>query len=110
MAENKFKRTPDSSAEWLAYCGFIFPSTKKELTLFNEVMGEVDPLITGEEVDPFRIVENVKSTARRAKIARMHFRSSEAMVAKSQDDDSAPSPPREDDSNEPDGSLHNADR
>jgi hypothetical protein len=50
---------PDNSYSWLASCGYIFPSTKVELLRFNSLYGEKDPNISGEQIDPHRIIKKV---------------------------------------------------
>lgn len=56
MARNKINITSENAAEWLASCGFIFPTNEKELARYNMLYGEPDPSITGEQVDPFKII------------------------------------------------------
>ena len=57
MARNKLHITPENSAEWLASCGFLFPMNDIELERFNKLHGDIDPGITGNEVDPFKIIK-----------------------------------------------------
>lgn len=59
MEQNKIWITPENSGSWLASCGFIFPSNPVELARLNRLFGEIDPAITGAEVDPFHIVRRV---------------------------------------------------
>jgi hypothetical protein len=61
MEPNKTHITPENSAGWLASCGFIFPTNETELSRFNSLFGKIDQSISGEEVDPFRIM---RETAR----------------------------------------------
>ena len=57
MARNKLHITSENSAEWLASCGFLFPMSDVELARFNKLHGDIDPSITGDEVDPFKILK-----------------------------------------------------
>lgn len=64
MAQNKKHITPENSAEWLASCGFIFPTNEIELVRFNKLYGEPDPAISGNEVDPFKIVRSMEPVSK----------------------------------------------
>jgi hypothetical protein len=56
MDQNKKNINAQDSPEWLALHGLIFPSNETELLSFNIAMGPVDASITGEEVDPYKII------------------------------------------------------
>ena len=58
MEQNSLQIRVDNSAEWLASTGFIFPTNENELERFNIIHGQIDPAITGLEVDPFKIIRN----------------------------------------------------
>ena len=58
MAQNKKHLTPENSAEWLASCGFIFPTNEIELIRFNKLYGVPDSTISGDEVDPVKIIRS----------------------------------------------------
>jgi len=60
MAQSKTKITAENSSEWLASTGFIFPTNKVELTRFNLLFDEIDASISGNEVDPFKIIKESK--------------------------------------------------
>lgn len=80
MEEINNNITPENSAEWLASCGFIFPRTEKELACFDTLYGTVDPAypvegtspsnraVTGEAVDPFRIIRNTAAAEDQAAV------------------------------------------
>lgn len=70
MGRNKIHITPENSAEWLASCGFLFPTNKKELERFNTLYGGIDSSITGNEVDPFKIIKDAKIAVEQMPIAR----------------------------------------
>ena len=53
---NKFN--DHTSADLLAACGFIFPQDELALARFNALYGDIDPDITGEEVNPLRIIKD----------------------------------------------------
>ena len=59
MARNKIILMPENITEWLASCGFLFPRNEVELHRFNHLHGECDESVTGEEVDPFRILKGL---------------------------------------------------
>jgi hypothetical protein len=61
MAKNKLNITSENAAEWLASCGFLFPRNETELSRFSKIHGEIDPTITGNEVDPFKILKEASS-------------------------------------------------
>lgn len=89
MAQVRSKLTPETSAEWLASCGLLFPTTEKELDCFNAALGEIDPQITGKEVDPFKILREAKLTAKGFKTGEISPLSPYQMVAgKSSDENS----------------------
>lgn len=73
MTQTKFKITTENSAEWLASCGFLFPGNKEELDRFNQLLGPVDPSITGEEVDPFRILKESSKNSSSSKIVELPY-------------------------------------
>ena len=50
--------TSDKTSEWLASCGFLFPRNKAELDRSELLDGAVDPSIKGNEIDPFKIIQN----------------------------------------------------
>ena len=64
----------NSTASWLASCGFLFPSSTTELSRFNILYGETDPKVSGQEIDPYRIIrtvaENDKNKARTVTLQR----------------------------------------
>jgi uncharacterized coiled-coil protein SlyX len=70
MARNKIQITPENSAEWLASCGFLFPTNKKELDRFNKLFGDIDPSITGNEVDPFKIIKGSEFVAEQKSVIK----------------------------------------
>lgn len=88
MARNKIQITPDNSAEWLASCGFLFPTNETELARFDKLFGSIDPEITGDEVDPFKIVKGSstvivkKSVLKKMDIPTSHYQ----MVARKLND------------------------
>jgi hypothetical protein len=61
MSQNKIHITSQNSAEWLASCGFMFPTTETELERFDQLYGNLDSSIIGDTVDPFRIIRNTVS-------------------------------------------------
>ena len=58
MTQNKKHLTPDNITEWLASTGFLFPRNKVELERFEKLYGEVDFGLTGNEIDPDKIINN----------------------------------------------------
>ena len=83
MATNKTIITPENSAEWLASCGFLFPSNERELARFNILFGSMDPAITGNEVDPFKIINRSSKVVKLSSIKKNSMQNSHyQMVAK----------------------------
>jgi hypothetical protein len=84
MAINKMIITPENSAEWLASCGFLFPTNERELTRFNKLYGNIDPTIAADEVDPFKIIKSsaiivkLSSISKQIRVPDTHYQ----MVAK----------------------------
>lgn len=72
MSQSKENTIQDQSVEWLASCGFIFPSSEIELERFRVLHGPVDPAITGQEVDPFKIIRTADENAPTAKIRPLY--------------------------------------
>ena len=88
MARNKLHITSENSAEWLASCGFIFPTNEIELARFNKLYGDVDPSITGNEVDPFKIIKGAAIVEKKKSFqAPLHIPMSQyQMVARNMND------------------------
>jgi hypothetical protein len=57
MAQNKNIITSENITEWLCSTGFLFPRNELELSRFEKIYSEQDDSITGEEVDPERIIK-----------------------------------------------------
>lgn len=87
MARNKLHITSENSAEWLASCGFIFPTNEIELARFNKLYGDLDPSITGKEVDPFKIIKGAVIEKQNYFHAALHIPMSQyQMVARNMND------------------------
>ena len=56
MAQNKKHITPENITEWLASTGFLFPRNEVELERFEKLYGEDDFGLTGNEIDPDKII------------------------------------------------------
>ena len=83
MAQNKIHITSENSAEWLASCGFIFPTNEIELARFNKLHGEIDPNIKGNEVDPFKIIKGATTILKQNPLSIPHIPMSQyQMVAR----------------------------
>ena len=77
---NKFN--DHTSADLLAACGFIFPQDELALARFNALYGDIDPDITGEEVNPLRIIKNTPVKHKKVySIGRMTGRRQNRLVA-----------------------------
>jgi hypothetical protein len=61
MAKNK-NITPTNVTEWLASTGFLFPTNELELARFNKLYGDLDEQLTGNEIDPERILKGLSSS------------------------------------------------
>src|SRR5688500_18129910 len=72
MEQNKIVITAENSAEWLASCGYLFPSTEAELFRFNKLFGETDASITGREIDPFKIIRKSTTIVRYGNFSKLH--------------------------------------
>jgi hypothetical protein len=68
MAQNKKHITPENITEWLSSTGFLFPRNEVELERFEKLYGEDDFGLTGEEIDPDKIINDI---FREKKILRM---------------------------------------
>ena len=83
MEQNKISITPENSGSWLASCGFIFPANPVELARFNRLFGEIDPAISGAEVDPFRIISKVAFVDKQSGVTPLRSRADKyRMVAR----------------------------
>jgi len=69
MESTNKNRNDQTSADLLASCGFMFPQDELALARFNILYGEIDPDITGEEVDAYKIIRN--SPAKQKKVRAM---------------------------------------
>lgn len=58
MAQNKKHITPENVTEWLASTGFLFPRNEVELARFERLYDDVDFGLTGNEIDPDKIINN----------------------------------------------------
>ena len=56
MAQNKKHITPENITEWLSSTGFLFPRNEVELERFEKIYGEEDFGLTGNEIDPDKII------------------------------------------------------
>lgn len=68
MAQNKKHITPENITEWLCSTGFLFPRNKVELERFEKLYSEEDFGLTGEEIDPDKIING---TFKETKIVKM---------------------------------------
>jgi hypothetical protein len=68
MAQNKKHITPENITEWLASTGFLFPRNEVELERFEKLYGEEDFGLTGNEIDPDKIING---TFRESKILKI---------------------------------------
>ena len=56
MEQNKDHLSSDNITEWLASTGFLFPRNEQELSRFEKLYSELDEGISGNEIDPERII------------------------------------------------------
>lgn len=68
MAQNKKHITPENITEWLCSTGFLFPRNEVELERFEKLYSEEDFGLTGEEIDPDKIING---TFKETKIVKM---------------------------------------
>lgn len=59
MAQNKKHITPDNITEWLCSTGFLFPRNEVELARFEKIYGDTDYGLTGNEINPERIIKGL---------------------------------------------------
>jgi hypothetical protein len=62
MAQNKKIVTPENITEWLASTGFLLPRNEIELARFEKLYGDTNYGLTGNEIDPDKIINNNFST------------------------------------------------
>ncbi len=62
MEPNKKHITPDNITEWLCSTGYLFPRNELELSRFEKLYGDLNEGITGNEVDPDRIINGTTDT------------------------------------------------
>lgn len=62
MEQNKKHITPDNITEWLCSTGYLFPRNELELSRFEKLYGDVNENISGNEVDPDRIINGITDT------------------------------------------------
>jgi len=58
MAQNKKHITSENITEWLASTGFLFPRNEVEIQRFEKLYGDIDFGLTGQEIDPEKIINN----------------------------------------------------
>lgn len=68
MAQNKKHITPENITEWLSSTGFLFPRNEVELERFEKIYGEEDFGLSGNEIDPEKIING---TFREKKFLKM---------------------------------------
>ncbi len=61
MAQNKKHITPDNITEWLCSTGFLFPRNEVELARFEKIYGDTDYGLTGNEINPDKIINRLTS-------------------------------------------------
>ncbi len=81
MVPYKTVITPENSASWLASCGFIFPTNEAELARFDTLHGGISPLVTGEEVDPFKILRKSAAEKKPAMVRTIRRQQKSRLVA-----------------------------
>lgn len=59
MEQNKKHITPDNITEWLCSTGFLFPRNELELSRFEKLYGDIRETLSGNEVDPDRIINGI---------------------------------------------------
>lgn len=73
MGQNKKHITSENIMEWLCSTGFLFPRNESELYRFEKLYGDLEENISGNEVDPDRIINGIAHS----KIINMPSSSSE---------------------------------
>lgn len=68
MAQNRKHITPENITEWLSSTGFLFPRNEVELERFEKLYSEDDFGLTGNEIDPDKIING---TFRETKIVKL---------------------------------------
>jgi len=65
MAHDKKHITPENIDEWLSSTGFLLPRNELELARFDRLYSDSLAEITGKEIDPENILNDVPSTTQR---------------------------------------------
>ncbi|MFM7855549.1 MAG: hypothetical protein ACKO96_27395 [Flammeovirgaceae bacterium] len=68
MAQNKRHITPENITEWLSSTGFLFPRNEVELERFEKLYSEEDYGLTGNEIDPDKIINGTFSEKKMLKM------------------------------------------
>ena len=68
MAHDKNHITPENIEEWLASTGYLFPRNVQELARFEKLFGEGDQKITGQEINPDKIISGGPETTKIVKM------------------------------------------
>lgn len=58
MTQNKKHITPENITEWLASTGYLFPRNEVELQRFEKLYEKNDFCLTGQEIDPEKIIND----------------------------------------------------
>jgi hypothetical protein len=64
MKQNDETLNSLTAAEWLASCGFLFPSSAEELERFEHLNAVEAQPIVGDQIDPFRIIRRTAGEAK----------------------------------------------
>ena len=68
MAQNKKHISPENITEWLSSTGFLFPRNDIELERFEKLYGDVDFGLSGNEIDPDKIINGIVRENKKLKL------------------------------------------
>lgn len=61
MEANKKHITSENISEWLCSTGYLFPRNEVELARFEKLFSDTDVGVTGQEIDPQKIINGLSS-------------------------------------------------
>lgn len=57
----KYITSHEEFREWVSSLGYLFPSNEKELIRFNKFYSDYEHKLTGEEIDPEKLLDSMKA-------------------------------------------------
>lgn len=92
----------EHSQAFLTASGYLFPSNPEEMVLFRQLQGDIDPAVTGKEVNPFAIIERCRTKTQSLRPMQNKWTSNTLKMVAKGAELRRPKPPETDSTSNPD--------